>query len=349
MPPSDAHPGVRRRWVKLWTQQTIFGTTSRELEPAERWVWIGLLCLAGDSPLPGTVCIAPGVPHTTTQLAQLLRVPPKLLRDAMLKMTAHDKITTNHDGIHISKWEHYQADYVRQQTRRTNLWDKYQTKDSAVPVDMRLLVIQRDNLICQHCGKKGSMVDSELGIVVDIDDDSPFELDHILPVARGGTHTPENLVLPPRVTDVTSEARVTDVTPPPEEEEEEEEDQRKRSAAAAADARAGSTCSVDPTKLAAFVAAYENNIGTLNPIVAEELETLAANYPTEWFERAVKEAVTYNRKSLRYIVVILERWERDGLPAADTRAATRAPGRRPKPTLPAASQLKQGWGADEST
>jgi hypothetical protein len=113
-----AHLGVRRRWVKLWTQQTLHGTTSEELEPAERWVWCGFLCLAGDSPRPGLICVAHGVPYTDQQLALILKIDLRLLASAMHKMKTHGKITVNGEGIRICNWEHYQADYVRKQQQR---------------------------------------------------------------------------------------------------------------------------------------------------------------------------------------------------------------------------------------
>jgi len=55
----------RKRWIKLWTQETLYGTTSTELSLSEQAIWFKLLALAGDSPEPGKVCVAPGVAYTT--------------------------------------------------------------------------------------------------------------------------------------------------------------------------------------------------------------------------------------------------------------------------------------------
>lgn len=109
------------RWLKLYGHETIHGTTTKELEPGERWCWIGYLSLASLSPVPGTVCVAEGLPYTTSQLCQLLAVSPTLLKRATEKMVAADKISVNGDGIHISKWEHYQGDYVRKQNERARV------------------------------------------------------------------------------------------------------------------------------------------------------------------------------------------------------------------------------------
>jgi DnaD/phage-associated family protein len=57
---------------------------------------------------------------------------------------------------------------------------------------------------------------------------------------------------------------------------------------------------------------YEENIGLLTPMVAEELKDVEKLYPPSWFKEAVKEAVSLNKRSLRYIIRILENWAREG-------------------------------------
>lgn len=57
---------------------------------------------------------------------------------------------------------------------------------------------------------------------------------------------------------------------------------------------------------------YEQNIGLLTPIIAEELKDAEAHYPISWIEDAFKEAVSLNRRSWRYIERILERWSTEG-------------------------------------
>jgi len=110
----------RKRWVKLWTQESLYGSISQELEPEERWAWIGLLLLAGDSIEPGKVCAAPNIPWTDDQLAGILKIPKETWLSAKGKMLRHDKIRQNNDGIlHIVNWEKYQggfdkAEYMRE-------------------------------------------------------------------------------------------------------------------------------------------------------------------------------------------------------------------------------------------
>ena len=68
---------------------------------------------------------------------------------------------------------------------------------------------------------------------------------------------------------------------------------------------------------------YEDNIGMLSPMIAEELREAEQLYPVAWIEDAFREAVGHNKRNWRYIVRILERWEREGRQNGE-------PGRYPK-------------------
>jgi DNA replication protein len=57
---------------------------------------------------------------------------------------------------------------------------------------------------------------------------------------------------------------------------------------------------------------YEQNIGIITPMIAEELQEAEKIYPPQWIEEAFKEAVTLNKRSWRYIARILERWASEG-------------------------------------
>jgi DNA replication protein len=57
---------------------------------------------------------------------------------------------------------------------------------------------------------------------------------------------------------------------------------------------------------------YEQNIGLLTPMLAEELTEAERTYPKVWLEDAVRIAVEYNRRNWRYIKRILERWAIEG-------------------------------------
>ncbi len=57
---------------------------------------------------------------------------------------------------------------------------------------------------------------------------------------------------------------------------------------------------------------YEQNIGIITPIIADELKEVEQLYPVSWIESAIKEAVSLNKRNWRYIVRILERWAVEG-------------------------------------
>jgi len=57
---------------------------------------------------------------------------------------------------------------------------------------------------------------------------------------------------------------------------------------------------------------YEQNIGMLTPLIADELRDAEKLYPEAWIREAIKEAVSLNKRSWRYIAKILERWSTEG-------------------------------------
>ena len=57
---------------------------------------------------------------------------------------------------------------------------------------------------------------------------------------------------------------------------------------------------------------YEQNIGVLPPLLAEDLREAEATYPYEWIEEAFRLAILQNKRRWSYIHAILERWETDG-------------------------------------
>ncbi|MEW5718966.1 MAG: DnaD domain protein [Chloroflexota bacterium] len=57
---------------------------------------------------------------------------------------------------------------------------------------------------------------------------------------------------------------------------------------------------------------YEQNIGLLTPMLAEELKEAEQQYPAEWIAEAIKIAVDQNKRSWSYARKILERWKTEG-------------------------------------
>lgn len=73
-------------------------------------------------------------------------------------------------------------------------------------------------------------------------------------------------------------------------------------------------------------ALYEDNVGILSPMMADELRDAEQRYPAPWIEDAFREAVLQNRRSWRYIQRILERWDREGRGDGESGRHTKAAG-----------------------
>ena len=75
-------------------------------------------------------------------------------------------------------------------------------------------------------------------------------------------------------------------------------------------------------------ALYEDNIGTIGPVIAEELKDAEENYPWPWIAEAFKIAILENKRSWRYISGIMRRWAAEGRGGvkAETEEGPREPG-----------------------
>jgi DnaD/phage-associated family protein len=59
-------------------------------------------------------------------------------------------------------------------------------------------------------------------------------------------------------------------------------------------------------------ALYEDSIGSLSPLLAEELKEAEGRYPEPWLREAFGIAVAENKRSWRYVAGILRRWTSEG-------------------------------------
>ena len=69
---------------------------------------------------------------------------------------------------------------------------------------------------------------------------------------------------------------------------------------------------VEPEEQPDIFALYEQNIGMLTPMIAEELREAEKLYPEAWLRDAIKEAVKQNKRKWSYISAILEHWSAEG-------------------------------------
>jgi len=57
---------------------------------------------------------------------------------------------------------------------------------------------------------------------------------------------------------------------------------------------------------------YEENVGGITPLIADQLKDAEERYPPRWIQEAFREAVSLNKRSWRYIEAILRRYEAEG-------------------------------------
>lgn len=57
---------------------------------------------------------------------------------------------------------------------------------------------------------------------------------------------------------------------------------------------------------------YEQEIGILTPMIAEQVKDWIENYPHKWLEDAIKIAAENNKRKISYINGILKNWRTDG-------------------------------------
>jgi DnaD/phage-associated family protein len=57
---------------------------------------------------------------------------------------------------------------------------------------------------------------------------------------------------------------------------------------------------------------YEENIGQITPLIADELKDAEDDFPYAWLQDAMKIAVESNKRSWKYVRAILVRWQQEG-------------------------------------
>jgi DnaD/phage-associated family protein len=77
---------------------------------------------------------------------------------------------------------------------------------------------------------------------------------------------------------------------------------------------------------------YEQNIGLLTPMIANELRDAEKHYPADWIADAFREAVAMNKQNWKYVRAILERWRAQGKDAG-----------RAKPDVPADAEARKRY------
>lgn len=109
------------KWIRLWVDEVVKGTTFDELNLAERGLWWSLLLLAGDSLNPGIVEIRREVAYTHETLASVVNCDRKILAKYIKKLISVGKIAQLKDGrLQIINWKKYQTRYEKYYKNNAN-------------------------------------------------------------------------------------------------------------------------------------------------------------------------------------------------------------------------------------
>jgi len=169
-------------WIKLWTKETIFGTTSKEIPYEMRGIWFQLLCLAGIEPCFGQVCISKDLAYTDNQLAKILDTPIDTLKKGLKILIDVEKIEINGDGIiGIINWSHYQSQAGYMKSYRERNKNKFQDASAG----LKIKVMKKYNFTCQKCKWKPGKLDD-----IDI-----LRVHHKIPQSQGGSNELKNLIV----------------------------------------------------------------------------------------------------------------------------------------------------------
>jgi DNA replication protein len=76
--------------------------------------------------------------------------------------------------------------------------------------------------------------------------------------------------------------------------------------------KAGRKPDVPPGEIPDIFTLYEQNIGMLTPMIADELREAEKLYPPDWLRDAIREAALHNKRNIKYITKILENWSVEG-------------------------------------
>lgn len=109
-------------WLRLYTE-IIDDRKLRRLPPAQRWVWIAVLCAARRSPVPGKLLLAEGVPVTLEDVADMAAVDQKEVNDAFAAFQRQNQLAQE-DGIWIVvNWEKRQfaSDDVSSRVKKSRM------------------------------------------------------------------------------------------------------------------------------------------------------------------------------------------------------------------------------------
>lgn len=118
----------RRKWIKVWTEEWLEGTTRYQMTDAQRAFWMDLLAMAGRSRIDGIVCSGQDgdtiVGYPLSKFEGLLSEKIDVLATfALFEKTGKIRVEVSENPstryvIFILNWDRYQSDYAAQNARQ---------------------------------------------------------------------------------------------------------------------------------------------------------------------------------------------------------------------------------------
>jgi len=120
----------RRKWVKLWCEEWLDGTTGYEMNGVQRAFWVDLLAMAGRSRIPGVICAGKsgneviGYPllkfqGLTSEPLDIEQTFELFQRNDKIRVVVAAEYPVKMYKVEIVNWDRYQSEYERQKPYRT--------------------------------------------------------------------------------------------------------------------------------------------------------------------------------------------------------------------------------------
>lgn len=157
-------PRPHRPWFRFYVE-AVHDRKLRRVAPATRWLWVCVLAVARDSEFPGKCLIGASLP-SLDDWADVAALKPREVK-AGLDYFAEQGMTVIDDVLGcvvVTNWDkrQFEGDFSR----------------LTVPKATAEALVLRDEGVCQDCGAAEGL-----------------EIDHIVPVTKGGSNELSNLQL----------------------------------------------------------------------------------------------------------------------------------------------------------
>jgi len=97
-----------KSWVRLYTN-TPLDLRVRRLKISHRWVWISILCLAGELRSSGKLLLAPEVPACAEDIADFSGVPVEEVKEAIEELKKLSLLREENGVYIVADWDNIQA------------------------------------------------------------------------------------------------------------------------------------------------------------------------------------------------------------------------------------------------